>query len=85
MKIQVFDTYVKNSKSEKMHFDVFMPEGKTVQDALNAATAYLANTEHGPITTNECSFCHIQEAKPEQVEENNKNGYFIYKMSSYCP
>lgn len=85
MKIQVFDTYVKNEKDETMHFDVFMPEGKTNLDAISAATAYLSATEHGPITSTECKFCHIQDAKTEQEEEINKNGYFIYKMSPTCP
>jgi len=85
MQIQVFDTYVKNKDGDNMHFDVFILEGKTVDDALKAATGYLTNVEHGPITTNECSFCHIQTAKPEQEKDLGEKGYFIYKMSENCP
>lgn len=86
MKIQVFDTYVKSKAGETMHFDVFMPEGKSEDEAIEAATKYLGVlNEHGQITSKECSFCHIQEATPEQEKGINDNGYFIYKMSSNCP
>lgn len=85
MKIQVFDTYVKNESGEKMHFDVFMPEGKSAEEARDAAVNYLTDITHGPITSKECSFCHVQDAKPEQEKEINEKGYFIYKMSPNCP
>ncbi len=85
MDIQVFDTYVKGSKGE-MHFDVFMPKGKSVDDAVNSAKSYLKSVgeENAKITTKECSFCHIQDAESDQEKEINENGFFIKKMSG-CP
>ena len=82
MEIQVFDTYVDGSKGE-MHFDVLMPKGKSADDAVNAAKSYLKSVgeDKAKITTKECSFCHIQDAQPEQEKEINSNGFFIIKMS----
>jgi len=40
MDIQVFDTYVEGSKGE-MHFDVFVPKGKSANDAINSAKQFL--------------------------------------------
>ena len=82
MDIQVFDTYVDGLKGQ-MHFDVFMPKGKKVDDAVNSAKEYLKSVgeEKAKITTKECSFCHIQEAEPTEEKEIKEKGYFIYKMS----
>jgi hypothetical protein len=85
MDIQVFDTWVEGSKGT-IHFDVFMPKGKTVKDAINSAKEYLKTIrqEKAKITTEECSFCHIQSANPEQEKQIKDKGYFIYKMKG-CP
>jgi len=82
MDIQVFDTYVEGSKGE-MHFDVFVPKGKSANDAINSAKQFLKTIgqEKAKVTSEECSFCHIQQATPKQEEEIKSKGYFIYKMS----
>jgi len=82
MDIQVFDTWVKGSKGE-IHFDVFMPKGKKEKDAVESAAIFLKTIgeDKAQITSKECSFCHIQQAKPEEEKEINTNGYFIYKMA----
>jgi len=82
MDIQVFDTWVEGSKG-KMHFDVYMPKGKSVNEAINSAKNFLTSIgqEKAKVTTEECSFCHIQQAQPNQEKEINEKGYFIYKMS----
>jgi len=83
--IQVFDTYVEGSKGQ-MHFDVFMPKGKSANDAIESAKKYLKSIgeEKAKVTSKECSYCHIQQAQPKEEEEIKSKGYFIYKMSG-CP
>lgn len=78
----MFDTYVDGSKGQ-MHFDVFMPKGKNVKDAIDAAKTFLNSVgeKNAKVTSEECSFCHIQKAKPEEEKEIKSNGFFIYKMT----
>lgn len=86
MKIQVFDTWVKNKETgETIHFDVFVPEGVLSDAVIEYATLYLKDIQHGPITAEECKFCHVQEAQPEQEAIINEKGCFIYKMGDNCP
>jgi len=82
MDIQVFDTWVDGSNGQ-MHFDVYMPKGKSVNEAINSAKQFLKSIgqEKAKVTTEECSFCHVQQAQPNQEKEIKEKGYFIYKMS----
>ena len=58
----------------------------TGTDAVNAAKEYLKSVGEtkATVTSKECSFCHVQDAKPEQVKSIKEKGYFIYKMNG-CP
>lgn len=86
MKVQVFDTYVKNAKGETMHFDVLIPEGKKLDDALTSAKEWLKTIkeEAATITSEECSYCHTQNGNPEVEKSIKDKGYHILKMDG-CP
>lgn len=85
MEIHVYDTYVKAKDGHTMHFDVITGE-KDHDKALTYGKEWLksVNEENAEMTTNECQFCHSQNA-PEPVEQVIKEkGYFIQKMEG-CP
>lgn len=83
MGIKVYDTYVDGSDGQ-MHFDVFVPEDKDDAFAVASAKTYLESVGEGSakITSDECSYCHIQNPTEEQSKEIAEKGYFIYKMSN---
>jgi len=81
MEIHVYDTYVEAADGHTMHFDVFTKE-KNHDKAIEYAKQWLGTVDQGDskISTEECTFCHTQEAPPHVEEEIEKNGFFIYKM-----
>lgn len=81
MQIHVYDTYVKAKDGHTMHFDVFTAE-KDDQKAVAFAEEWLTSIGEGGITvsSNECRFCHSQQAPDDVVESINQQGYYIYKM-----
>lgn len=82
MKLQVFDTWIEGSKG-KIHIDILMPEGKSVDDAIASGKEFLKSIseENATLTTKECGFCHIASATSEQEKDVNEKGYSIIKMS----
>ncbi len=68
MKVAVWDTYVTRKDGRIMYFDIIVPEDlKDVDKILEYGREYLQSKgeEGQPLTTNECRFCHVEEAKPE--------------------
>lgn len=81
MQIHVYDTYVKAKDGHTMHFDVFMSE-KDDQKAIEYAKKWLDSIGEGgaTVSSNECRFCHSQQAPDDVIESINSQGYYIYKM-----
>jgi len=81
MDLQVFDTWIEGSKGG-IHIDVLVPKDKKLDDAIKFGKEFLKSIgeEGAKMTTEECTFCHIQKAIPEQEKEVNEKGYFIIKM-----
>lgn len=87
MQIQVYDTYVERKDGETMHFDVFLEkENGSPEKAVESGRKYLDSVgeKEAKITSEECSYCHVQDATEEQIKSINENGYFIYKMGDNC-
>lgn len=83
MGVKVYDTYVDGSDGQ-MHFDVLVPDDKDDAFAVASAKTYLESVNEGSakITSDECSFCHIQNPTEEQTKEIADKGFFILKMSN---
>ena len=81
MEIHVYDTYVTANDGHTMHFDVFTAE-KNDQKAITYAKQWLASIGENDavVSSNECRFCHSQNAPDDAIESINQQGYFIYKM-----
>ncbi len=85
MKVAVWDTYVTKKDKTVMHFDIIVPEELQDQETIYAyGNKYLISKDQDgqPLTTNECSFCHIETIRPEWKANIEKYGYFIYEMEN---
>jgi len=83
MSVAVWDTYVEKRDGSVMHFDIIVtPALKDVPTIHEYGKAYLSskNEAGGKIDTEECQFCHIEEASPDMRAAIEKNGYFILEM-----
>ncbi len=86
MECAVYDTYVEKKDGETMHFDVIVEKNTSQEKAVEYGAKFLASAgqEGQRITTNECQFCHIQEAPPIVDKDIKEKGYHIQKMEG-CP
>ncbi len=85
MKVAVWDTYVRKKDGTVMHFDIIVPDNVTdAQLVFSYGIAYLAakGQEGQPLSTKECSFCHVQEVRPQWELAIKQNGYYIYEMEN---
>jgi hypothetical protein len=85
MQAAVWDTYVTKDNGTVMHFDIIVPsEIKDSTIIYRYGKEYLKgkNQEKQDLTSNECSFCHIETVLPEWEAEINKKGYFIIEMEN---
>lgn len=83
MKVAVWDTYVTRTDGGLMHFDIVVPADlKTPETIYNFGKDYLRSRQQDgqPLTTNECTFCHIEAAGPEVVSSIERQGYYIIEM-----
>lgn len=85
MEIHVFDTYVTASDGHTMHFDVFTSEND-LKKAIGYAKKWLdsINETDAQVTSNECRFCHSQNAPTNVIDDIRQHGFYIYKMEG-CP
>ncbi|MCC6691019.1 MAG: DUF2024 family protein [Bacteroidia bacterium] len=85
MQVAVWDTYVTKKDGTIMHFDIIAPsEIKDAAVIYNYGKEYLKikNQQGQPLTSKECSFCHIETVKPQWEAEIRVKGYFIYEMEN---
>lgn len=85
MKVSVWDTYVLREDGKQMHFDIVVLDSMVDESVIfNYGKAYLQNKPFstGDLSSNECRFCHIENA-PEQIEkEIITNGFYIIEMEN---
>lgn len=85
MKVAVWDTYVTKKDGSIMHFDIIVPEevnDTTVIYTFGNQYLKTKGQEGQPLTSNECSFCHIETIRADWEVAINKNGYFIFEMEN---
>lgn len=85
MKVAVWDSYVKQKDGSVLHFDIIVPEtqkdsskiysfGKKYLDKLGLSAS--------GFSTEECQYCHIEEASAEIVKSIKKQDYYILEMDN---
>lgn len=85
MNVSVWDTYVQRNDNKVMHFDIIVPstitDPKTVfefgKDYLKTKSVSSDN-----LTTNECRFCHIEQASEKMLTAIQEKGYDIIEMEN---
>jgi len=85
MKVSVWDTYVQKEDGKTMHFDILVPsnvEDKQTVFSYGADYLKFKSITSSKLTTDECRFCHIEEATKEMADVLNKKGYLIIEMEN---
>jgi hypothetical protein len=85
MQVAVWDTYVTRKDGKVMHFDIIVPSDNRDADQIyEYGKEYLKTKgQNGqPLTSKECTFCHIEAIKPEYENEIKQKGYFIVEMEN---
>ena len=85
MEVAVWDTYVKRDDGKIMHFDVLVPSDvKEENFVFDFAKQYLQKKpfKTNQISSNECKFCHIEQATQEMLINIKANGYSIIEMEN---
>ena len=82
MQCAVYDTYVKKKEGGLMHFDVIVPKDTHPDAVLVFGSQYLKSKGQTgkELTTQECSFCHIEQATREVEEAIQNKGFYILEM-----
>jgi heterodisulfide reductase subunit B len=82
MQCAVYDTYVKKQEGGLMHFDIIVPQATHPDAVLVFGRQYLESKGQAgqELTTQECSFCHIEQATREVEEAIENKGFFILEM-----
>lgn len=85
MKVAVWDTYVTRQDGRVMNFDIMVPESETDDKIIYAyGRQYLATKglEDHPLTTKECSYCHVEIATDTMIADIQKKGYSIVEIKN---
>lgn len=85
MKVSVYDTYVTNKAGKTMHFDILVPDAeKNIEKIYQYGKSYLKTKgQEGQIlASEECKFCHIQEATVDVKNEIATKGFSIIEMEN---
>lgn len=85
MKVSVFDTYVKREDGKVMHFDILVnDQEKNLGKIHGFGKEYLQlkNQKSYTLTSEECKFCHIEEATAAVINDIQTKGYSIIEMEN---
>ncbi|RXQ96570.1 DUF2024 family protein [Ancylomarina salipaludis] len=85
MNVAVWDTYVTKKDGTIMHFDIIVPEEiKSKETVYGYGKTYLTSKgqKEQALTTNECTFCHIETVRSDWEKCINQQGYFIYEIEN---
>jgi len=85
MQVAVWDTYVTKKDGSVMHFDIIAPEHIKEEEIIYTfGKDYLQSKkqENQPLTSKECSFCHIEKATDEMIISIKQKGYYIIEMQN---
>lgn len=85
MKVSVYDTYVTRKDGKEMHFDILVPDyEKNIDTIYGYGRKYLKTKgqEDQTLASEECKFCHIEEATSEVQNQIKEDGFSIVEMKN---
>lgn len=85
MKVAVWDTYVTKKDGQVMHFDILVPaDVRNEETIFTFGKDYLQskNQEGQVLSSNECQFCHVEQASERVVAAIQQKGYYIVEMQN---
>lgn len=85
LKVQIWDTYVKDEGGNVLHFDIVVP--KSIKDhkvVFGYGKKYLETIgkKRLDLDTDVCQFCHLEIPSDEMSENINNQGYSIIEMDT---
>ena len=83
MHVAVWDTYVQKKNGQTMHFDIIVPD--TLKDekiiyGYGRSFLQQKGQDGQELTSEECNYCHIEQASVEMQAAIDRKGYFIVEM-----
>lgn len=85
MKVAVWDTYVTKADGVIMNFDIIVPESEKEPETIYGyGQDYLKSKAmpNYPITSNHCTFCHIETATEVMLSNIRQKGYSIIELKN---
>jgi|APTNR8051073442_1049403.scaffolds.fasta_scaffold07032_4 hypothetical protein len=83
LKVSVYDTYVTKKQGGVMHFDILVDSNEKDLDKIYGyGREYLQSKsqEGQPLTSKQCRFCHVENAKGAMEDSIKAKGYYIIEM-----
>lgn len=83
MNVAIWDTYVPRKGGGTMHFDIVVPaDMKDPHTIFAYGKQYLRskNQDGQPLASNECTFCHIEEVRPNWQADIDRQGFAIIEI-----
>jgi Domain of unknown function (DUF2024) len=85
MKVAVWDTYVTKKDGSIMNFDIITPA-----EMEDSSTIYKYGGEYlktkgqagQALTSEQCRFCHVENARPQWEQAIASQGYYIIEMEN---
>lgn len=85
MKVAVWDTYVRKKNGTVMNFDIMVPDSQKDETIIYGyGKEYLQSKSivGYELTSEECTFCHIEQATDEVIQCIDDKGYYILELSN---
>ncbi len=85
MKVAVWDTYVTKKDGQVMHFDILVPaDVRNEETIFTFGKDYLQSKNQAGqvLSSNECQFCHVEQASERVVAAIQQKGYYIVEMQN---
>jgi hypothetical protein len=83
LKVSVYDTYVPKKQGGVMHFDILVDANeKDLEKIYGYGREYLhlKGQDEQPLTSKQCQFCHVENAKGAMEDSITVKGYYIIEM-----
>lgn len=85
MKAAVWDTYVVKKDGSIMHFDIIAPaeiDDSAVIHRYGLEYLLEKGQEGQTLTSEQCTFCHVESVRPAWEDSIGEKGYFIFEIDN---
>lgn len=83
LEVAVYDTYVSKKQGGLMHFDILVDASENdLEKIYGYGKTYITTKgqEGQPLTSRQCRFCHVENAKGPIEDAIKARGYYIIEM-----